>query len=934
MAITTAERNQIVELTVLMFNAAPGETYLAQIVALYESNGRSLQNLANQLAGTSIFQSMHPNFETAEEFAAEFLTPLGLQDDATAKDFVIAKVNAGVPKGQIMYEGYVALNAVPADGAAQYVAANAILNNKTTVAEYYSTNGGVATTLVDLQTVIGTVTASAASVTAAIAAISAVSGQEFSLTTGSDNLVGTTGNDTFSATFDAVTAATADTLTSFDTINGGAGTDTLVIDGLGAAIAAGNIATLGVSLTSVENLTVQNTAAITLNAADLGSSVQKLALIGTTAAQGVTLNAAITEVSAKTTGAVTITGNAGADVLTTVTLENVAAASTSASDKLATVNLKNVSSTLTNTAAAGTRALTVNAENVSGAAAVLDATATTVTVNASGTTANALALTVGAATEVNINATNSKGTTVTATDFTAAKTLNSTGTGDLTIDVSGAAALTTVNAATASGKNDVTIAATAVTVTTGSGADKVTQAAALGATQKISTGAGDDSVVLGGALTAGAVVDGGEGTDNLSLTSATATGATNNVQELVFSNFEQVTISDALAGTLAMANLDDIQKVVLAGDAGTQTITGLTSGATVTYKSANTGTSTITMTGAVAGAADVLNLVVNTDGTAAVGTVVAADVETVNISTVDSGTASANVAAAVDTMTLQATAATSIVVTGRNGLNLTNVGNVKVTSFDASGVAGDNTADTAAGLAVTFASANTTATAAVTIKGGAGDDSLTGNAGLDTITGGAGKDTIDGGAGNDNLSGEAGDDTITGGTGNDFIDGGAGKDTINTGLGADTITTGDGTDTVAINLATAVTALSTVTDFNAGTSTTAVDKLSVADAGAGWAAAATVKQSTAAGVVDAQLVILDGGTFGSLADAAAAADNIQHNAAVTNYLFVWLDSSNVVHISQGLQDAAAEVAVDQYVDLVKLTGVTLDTVDIGDFVFV
>ena len=51
-------------------------------------------------------------------------------------------------------------------------------------------------------------------------------GQAYPLTTGTDNFTGGTGNDTFNATFDADTAATADTLTAFDSVNGGAGTDT------------------------------------------------------------------------------------------------------------------------------------------------------------------------------------------------------------------------------------------------------------------------------------------------------------------------------------------------------------------------------------------------------------------------------------------------------------------------------------------------------------------------------------------------------------------------------------------------------------------------------------------------------------------------------------------------------------------------------------
>jgi len=66
-------------------------------------------------------------------------------------------------------------------------------------------------------------------------------------------------------------------------------------------------------------------------------------------------------------------------------------------------------------------------------------------------------------------------------------------------------------------------------------------------------------------------------------------------------------------------------------------------------------------------------------------------------------------------------------------------------------VVGNSTDDTAALLAVTFLSANTTATANVTITGGAGNDTLTGNAARDTITGGEGADTISGAAGNDTI---------------------------------------------------------------------------------------------------------------------------------------------------------------------------------------
>ena len=112
---------------------------------------------------------------------------------------------------------------------------------------------------------------------------------------------------------------------------------------------------------------------------------------------------------------------------------------------------------------------------------------------------------------------------------------------------------------------------------------------------------------------------------------------------------------------------------------------------------------------------------------------------------------------------------------GATWLNLTNTGNVAITNFDASAIVNNNsvdrlvlggtlavaaTTDTAANLAVTFASANTTTTATVSIKGGAGNDVLTGNASIDTITGGAGADQVTGGLGAD---------TIVVGSGHDIV---------------------------------------------------------------------------------------------------------------------------------------------------------------------
>jgi Ca2+-binding RTX toxin-like protein len=113
-------------------------------------------------------------------------------------------------------------------------------------------------------------------------------------------------------------------------------------------------------------------------------------------------------------------------------------------------------------------------------------------------------------------------------------------------------------------------------------------------------------------------------------------------------------------------------------------------------------------------------------------------------------------------------------------------------------------------LAVTFLSANTTAGTNVTITGGEGNDTLTGVANADTITGGAGADILAGGTGSDTVNGGAGDDVIT------YIFETTSSDTLTGGAGGDTFTQGN------VTSATILTA--TITDFDLGTSSTAIDK--------------------------------------------------------------------------------------------------------------
>jgi Ca2+-binding RTX toxin-like protein len=63
----------------------------------------------------------------------------------------------------------------------------------------------------------------------------------------------------------------------------------------------------------------------------------------------------------------------------------------------------------------------------------------------------------------------------------------------------------------------------------------------------------------------------------------------------------------------------------------------------------------------------------------------------------------------------------------------------------------------------------TSATMALLLDGGAGDDRIGAGSNHDLIWGGAGNDTLAGGAGDDTLTGEAGDDSLNGGSGNNVL---------------------------------------------------------------------------------------------------------------------------------------------------------------------
>lgn len=470
-----------------------------------------------------------------------------------------------------------------------------------------------------------------------------------------------------------------------------------------------------------------------------------------------------TGVVGKTAGAVTITDKnaasaTAAGTITSVTLNNAGAAVVN-SGALNTLNLQGtlVSVNAGTSGALTTAAVDTLALNLNGAKSTGTVTIDTdiKTLNIAGNTAASTLASLSAAGATKVNVSGDAKVTLTDATLTAVTDIVVTNT-------AGAAFGTTAIGA-------------AVNFTGGAGADAVILSNAF--EKAITMGAGDDTVTYGGAASTatGKVgsVAAGDGIDTIVMTSAQANSASGTaVFNGSFTGFEVLKVSDALAAAVDMDGINGASKVILAAGANAGTINNLVSGGTVDVLASNAGALAINVKSALTGTSDVVNLNLLNTAVLTGNTVTIANVETVNIGTKDATVVTSTALgadAAVHTLTLTAADATKVTVAGNNGLTLTATGSTKVTTFDASGVVANDTAqgagfaattDTAANLAVTYTSLNSTATANVSITGGDGNDVLTGNAAIDNITGGKGSDV---------LSGRAGADIINVGIGNDVV---------------------------------------------------------------------------------------------------------------------------------------------------------------------
>ena len=575
---------------------------------------------------------------------------------------------------------------------------------------------------------------------------------------------------------DAITLGT--TYSAADTIDGGAGTDTLTV--------AGSTVTSETSLknvTGVETLALTGASTVVLAAdvsattftvSDAGASDLTLGKgytnattvnIGTGDKVTNTANVALTVAGtdALVAGA-TVVGGTGTDVLnlkaaspagTAVSLANLTGLETitivDGGDAASGTAVKgsDIQVTTGNYASATTKAVSLTVD-----ASALDAG--TVTSDVMGTDDETINLDASAIANVLVS--------VNATGGAGADTLSGGAGNDA---INGGAGNDTIS--TGNGNNTVDAGAGDDAITAGTGNDS------------LFGGVGNDTITLGANLTKNDTVDGGDGTDSLVVSAAVTSDdlvGVSNVENLVFSS------SVSLSKNVSFTSFDPSKAT------GAQTITlaaGYTNATTVTLGAddgvVNTAAVSLTVNGkdsAIADAdttvtggtgSDSLNITTTKEGGETVAFTNITGVETVTI--VDGGD---NVSG-------------STALAGHDAVMNLGAYNTAL-KIDASALdAGTVTSDVMGADDETINVIGASALKALNVTGGAG---------ADTITGGLANDVINGGAGNDSINGSAG--------GDDSIDGGAGDDTINMGAAlskADTIVGGEGNDTLLVSSAVA-----------------------------------------------------------------------------------------------------------------------------------
>ena len=239
-------------------------------------DGSSLEDIANHIASSDAFQNAYPAFLTNEEFATAFLnSSLGAEVSAeiiaAAAVVVVGVLNDGTSRGELALLVVGVLSDIAAQGdahglAADFGAAASAFANKVDVAEYYTLDQRISG---PSSSAISDVTSDDDTVATAKTAIDNLdtagqTGDTFVLTALRDSIEGTPGDDSiFAEPVLLGSGATAQSLQPYDSIDGGAGNDTLTVYDISDSLL---IDTDQVS--NVENLVINAQGAVTADMSD------------------------------------------------------------------------------------------------------------------------------------------------------------------------------------------------------------------------------------------------------------------------------------------------------------------------------------------------------------------------------------------------------------------------------------------------------------------------------------------------------------------------------------------------------------------------------------------------------------------------------------------------------------------------------------------
>ena len=271
--------DQLVGLAVAMLGVAPGTDWLNARAKQIDA-GATVDDIANEIQSSTGFEARYPAFRSDERFAKDFLEAL-LGDNVTdaimmaAQDHVTGRLKAGETRGEVAAFLVEAMTVIAADEESPFYAdfgkAATAFHNKVMVAKHYTEEALKAS---PDDKVLEGVTDDPATVETAINNINnppqppaePETGKRFVLTSGIDNFDGGDLGDTFIA--QPVLGSDGDsipTLSPFDSIDGGGGTDMIEIYG----VRANSDLSLGAEdITNVENVVINTVGGIDADLSD------------------------------------------------------------------------------------------------------------------------------------------------------------------------------------------------------------------------------------------------------------------------------------------------------------------------------------------------------------------------------------------------------------------------------------------------------------------------------------------------------------------------------------------------------------------------------------------------------------------------------------------------------------------------------------------